>query len=221
MLLKERNLFDCSGLFCLGFLLAILEKAGVISPKYSEDGIEILGVGTVAAGYQNFLICIEMFFAAIALRFAFPYSLYAQEEPVTSGRTVSLQSISSNLKETMNPKDIMADAIHNFHPHYQQYTQQSQTQRGPNGAGKQSEQDFYHDQQQPPQHQTTQHYNGGPSPTSTTAPVPVTASANNGSVAPPSHHKQSGLPAPPGAKPNSKRRFNEKTTLLSSDDEFQ
>ena len=27
----------------------------------------------------------------------------------------------------MNPKDIMADAIHNFHPQYQQYTQQSQS----------------------------------------------------------------------------------------------
>ena len=30
------------------------------------------------------------------------------------------------LQETMNPKDIMADAIHNFHPNYQQYTQQGQ-----------------------------------------------------------------------------------------------
>ncbi len=36
---------------------------------------------------------------------------------------VNLQSISSSLKETMNPKDIMQDAIHNFHPQYQQYTQ--------------------------------------------------------------------------------------------------
>jgi transmembrane protein 184B, putative (fragment) len=34
-----------------------------------------------------------------------------------------MQSISSSLKETMNPKDIMNDAIHNFHPQYQQYTQ--------------------------------------------------------------------------------------------------
>lgn len=25
----------------------------------------------------------------------------------------------------MNPKDIMTDAIHNFHPQYQQYTQYS------------------------------------------------------------------------------------------------
>ncbi len=39
------------------------------------------------------------------------------------GGPVSLQSISSSLKETMNPRDIMQDAIHNFHPQYQQYTQ--------------------------------------------------------------------------------------------------
>lgn len=29
------------------------------------------------------------------------------------------------VQETMNPKDIMTDAIHNFHPQYQQYTQYS------------------------------------------------------------------------------------------------
>ena len=29
------------------------------------------------------------------------------------------------LRETMNPRDIMTDAIHNFHPQYQQYTQYS------------------------------------------------------------------------------------------------
>lgn len=29
------------------------------------------------------------------------------------------------IQETMNPKDIMTDAIHNFHPQYQQYTQYS------------------------------------------------------------------------------------------------
>ena len=27
----------------------------------------------------------------------------------------------------MNPRDIMTDAIHNFHPQYQQYTQYSST----------------------------------------------------------------------------------------------
>lgn len=40
----------------------------------------------------------EMLGAAIALRFAFPHDLYAQGEVVSHGRTVSLQSISSNLK---------------------------------------------------------------------------------------------------------------------------
>ncbi|ELT91162.1 hypothetical protein CAPTEDRAFT_217574 [Capitella teleta] len=131
--------------FWQGVLLAILEKTGVVSPLYAEEGEENIGVGTVAAGYQNFLICIEMLFAAIALRFAFPHTTYAQEEPVTTqGRTVSLQSISSNLKETMNPRDIMTDAVHNFHPHYQQYTQQG-------GKIPPEEMDFYGDREiQPP-----------------------------------------------------------------------
>ena len=72
-----------------------------------------------------------MFFAAIALRFAFPHTVYLNSSRgggiggngSNSGRVVTMQSISSNLKETMNPKDIMHDAIHNFHPNYQQYTQ--------------------------------------------------------------------------------------------------
>jgi hypothetical protein len=54
--------------------------------------------------------------------------LHAVPSVTTDGRTgrvVTMQSISNNLKETMNPRDIMQDAIHNFHPNYQQYTQYS------------------------------------------------------------------------------------------------
>lgn len=163
--------------------MAILEGAGAISNIYSVDGKEFLGVGTVAAGYQNFFICIEMFVASIALRFAFPHSRY-QDIPTTQGRTVSLQSISSNLKETMNPKDIMQDAVHNFHPHYQQYTQHSQ----------QSYEDQQIEAEQDRRYQQT-----------------------NGNVS-------SNLGQPHGVQqPNrsAKYRQNEKTTLLSSDDEFQ
>jgi hypothetical protein len=71
-----------------------------------------------------------MFFASIALRLAFPHTVYlgvirpGGGSGGGGGRVVTMQSISSNLKETMNPKDIMHDAIHNFHPHYQQYIQQ-------------------------------------------------------------------------------------------------
>ncbi|XP_044754250.1 transmembrane protein 184B isoform X2 [Coccinella septempunctata] len=107
--------------FWQGVGLAILEKAEVITPINDSTG-----TGTVSAGYQNFLICIEMFFAALALRSAFPYRIYIQGSVTDSrGRSVTMQSISSSLKETMNPKDIMTDAIHNFHPQYQQYTQYS------------------------------------------------------------------------------------------------
>ncbi len=63
---------DLAGLS--GMLLAILEKCGAI-PKISSPEVSV-GEGTVAAGYQNFIICIEMFFAALALRHAFTYKVY-------------------------------------------------------------------------------------------------------------------------------------------------
>ncbi|XP_068143227.1 transmembrane protein 184B isoform X1 [Drosophila tropicalis] len=112
--------------FWQGVGLAILEKANVISPIVDSAGAVTAEAGTVSAGYQNFFICIEMLFAAIALRYAFPYQVYARSCISDGhGRSVTMQSISSSLKETMNPKDIMTDAIHNFHPQYQQYTQYS------------------------------------------------------------------------------------------------
>jgi Domain of unknown function. len=80
-------------LFNVGVLLAVLERAEIIDPIADN------GAGTVSAGYQNFLICIEMFFAAIALRYAFPYQVYAQGCVTDShGRSVTMQSISSSLK---------------------------------------------------------------------------------------------------------------------------
>ncbi|XP_013411158.1 transmembrane protein 184B isoform X2 [Lingula anatina] len=175
--------------FWQGVVLAILEKAGAISPIYSDNGVQVAGQGTVAAGYQNFFICIEMFVAAIALRFAFPHSIYMDQPATGHGRTVSLQSISSNLKETMNPKDIMQDAVHNFHPQYQQYTQHD-TKMSKEEERIEAERDRRYQQngeiqrhQQLQQQQQQQ------------------------------HHRPQGTPA--------KMRYNEKTTLLSSDDEFQ
>lgn len=58
-------------------LLAILEKCGAI-PKIHSANVSV-GEGTVAAGYQDFIICVEMFFAAIALRHAFTYKVYADK----------------------------------------------------------------------------------------------------------------------------------------------
>ncbi|OAD52204.1 hypothetical protein WN48_02605 [Eufriesea mexicana] len=168
--------------FWQGVLLAILEKANVISPISSDQSTS---AGTVSAGYQNFLICIEMLFAAIALRYAFPYQVYSAGCVTDSrGRSVTMQSISSSLKETMNPKDIMTDAIHNFHPQYQQYTQYSSG--APKGQRGMRISSFDPDDPQnmpipPPQKRHTSHQRV------------ATISQN----------------------------YNEKTMLLSSDDEFQ
>lgn len=75
-----------------------MEKANVISPVIDNLG-HATSAGTVSAGYQNFLICIEMLFAAIALRYAFPYQIYAAGCVTDSrGRSVTMQSISSSLK---------------------------------------------------------------------------------------------------------------------------
>lgn len=57
-----------------GVGLAILERGGVISSIVNNEG-GTTSVGTVSAGYQNFLICVEMLFAAIALRAAFPHQV--------------------------------------------------------------------------------------------------------------------------------------------------
>ncbi|OCT83161.1 transmembrane protein 184B isoform X2 [Xenopus laevis] len=114
--------------FWQGMLLAIMEKCGAI-PKIDSAEVSV-GEGTVAAGYQNFIICVEMFFAAIALRYAFTYKVYLDKRLDAQGRCAPMKSISSSLKETMNPHDIVQDAIHNFSPAYQQYTQQSTLEQG-------------------------------------------------------------------------------------------
>ena len=84
----------------VGVMLAILEHLGYILPVIDEKGkVETLTAGSIAAGYQNFLICIEMFFAAIALKYAFPISVYIGEGSINAeGRSVTMQSISSSLK---------------------------------------------------------------------------------------------------------------------------
>ncbi|XP_059204274.1 transmembrane protein 184A [Centropristis striata] len=110
--------------FWQGMVLAILERCGVIPNALFIDGQEV-GAGTVAAGWQNFIICIEMFFAAIALRYAFTCTVYQEKKNEVPESIPPMHSISSGLKETINPGDMVQDAIHNFSPAYQQYTQQS------------------------------------------------------------------------------------------------
>ncbi|XP_072029622.1 transmembrane protein 184B-like isoform X2 [Amphiura filiformis] len=168
--------------FWQGVLLAILELAGVIDVIHQTGSGDIVEAGTVSAGYQNFLICIEMLFAAIGLRFAFPYVLYqdgARMELQSRGPS-NMQSISNNLKDTVNPSDMFHDTIHNFSPAYQQYMQQVNTRDDSDG--------YYH-------------YPGGGGG--------LTKGTMN-----PAGGKQS-VP-----RQSSRSSQNEKSMLLSSDEEF-
>lgn len=68
----------------VGMVLAILERCGVIPNALFINGHEV-GAGTVAAGWQNFIICIEMFFAAVALRYAFTCNVYQEKKNEVPG----------------------------------------------------------------------------------------------------------------------------------------
>ncbi|XP_072112138.1 transmembrane protein 184C isoform X2 [Mobula birostris] len=56
--------------------IALLVKVGVISEKHTWDWES---VEAVATGLQDFVICIEMFFAAIGHHYSFSYKPYVQE----------------------------------------------------------------------------------------------------------------------------------------------
>lgn len=66
-------------------LLAILERCGVIPEVQRPDGSRV-GAGTLAAGYQNFAICVEMLFASVALRYAFTCRVYSEKKDSSPGR---------------------------------------------------------------------------------------------------------------------------------------
>ncbi|XP_054763132.2 transmembrane protein 184B-like isoform X1 [Lytechinus pictus] len=181
--------------FWQGVLLAILELAGAINPATTKDGKSSIPAGTVSAGYQNFLICIEMFFCAIGLRYAFSFDIYMEKQGL--GSSNMQQSISNNLKDTVNPRDMFNDTIHNFSPAYQQYMQQG-TMSDDMDSG------FYHHYPQNNGREMVNPASGGGGNSS--------SSNGGGSIM----GKGRG-----GVGGGSKRSgHTEKTTLLSSDDEY-
>lgn len=60
----------------VGVALAILEQVRLIPKVYSVSDGQELRSGTVAAGWQNFFICIEMLVAAIVLRYVMIESVH-------------------------------------------------------------------------------------------------------------------------------------------------
>ena len=76
--------------------------------------------------YQNFLITIEMFIAAILLLIAFPHKQYVDQQTGKYGKGIPMQRIAGHLKDTINPHDVVNDAIQNFSMVYQKYAKQEQ-----------------------------------------------------------------------------------------------
>ena len=58
---------------------------------------------SLSAAIQNFLITIEMLFAAILLRFAFPYKPYMELRKDGQGRGVPVKKVADNFRDTLNP----------------------------------------------------------------------------------------------------------------------
>jgi len=67
-----------------------------------------------------------MFFAAILLLIAFPHKQYVDQQTGKHGKGIPMQKIAGHLKDTINPHDVVNDAIQNFSMVYQKYAQQEQ-----------------------------------------------------------------------------------------------
>jgi len=193
--------------FWQGVILAILEVLTIVEAINSSNGTIETHSGTVAAGFQNFLICVEMFLAAIAMKYAFPISAYREgcgSHESGGGRSVNMQSISSTLRETMNPRDIMTDAIHNFHPQYQQYTQYS------------SDNKRFKDKQAGNNHDGSMV--DSPVPADNNGGVVLKASHADGPVAPVQQIQNGGVNPVGGIDQVKKGKNHEKSLLLLDDD---
>ena len=94
----------------------------------------LLHSSTKAAAYQNFIITIEMFVAALLLRCAFPYGFYMNLRKDDQGRGIPMKKITRHFKDTLNPHDMVDDAIHNFSRVYQKYAQQGDLSGEDSGA---------------------------------------------------------------------------------------
>ena len=171
-------------LLSTGLLLAILHWVNLI--KEAQE----------AAAYQNLLITIEMFGAAVLLWFAFPYKMYQELRKDTKGRGIPMQNISSHFKDTLNPHDVVNDAIHNFSRTYQHYAIQGDLDKDGHNSdeGKQS--------QTSEEEQTVPHSSG-----------------NNSNVSPAGKLSLQNLGLRKKTKDNGSRNDERMTLLIDSDEE--
>ena len=91
--------------------LEALVKGLVISLMASW---EYLDSPEEAKDLQNFLICLEMLFAAVLLLYAFPYQEYR-----IAGTESHLGA--TNVRHAISIRDVVTDTVHQFAPQYHDY----------------------------------------------------------------------------------------------------
>eukprot|EP00039_Didymoeca_costata_P029650 m.25674 g.25674 ORF g.25674 m.25674 type:complete len:397 (+) comp7730_c0_seq1:304-1494(+) len=104
--------------FWQGIALVMAEGIGMIK---SEGDVN---AGELAIAYQNFMICIEMFFASWAMYYGFSYEIYKHPDNTEAKGPHRPSKIAANLKKTLSPQDIIDDTIRNFNKKYKQYSMQ-------------------------------------------------------------------------------------------------
>jgi len=72
---------------------------------------------------QALLTALESVPSAILVAAAFPVKPYIQGYSPTGGSNDRLKQISVSMKDTVNPKDIIQDVVHNFSSRYRGYAQ--------------------------------------------------------------------------------------------------
>eukprot|EP00033_Pygsuia_biforma_P001123 GCRY01001280.1.p1 GENE.GCRY01001280.1~~GCRY01001280.1.p1 ORF type:complete len:352 (+),score=33.31 GCRY01001280.1:161-1216(+) len=87
-----------------GVGLAVLARLGIL------DGVGGYQEETVAMGIQDFLICVEMFFASLAHIWAFPADDYIVKDDDRVARTPLISSI----LDVVDPRDLFSDSVDTF-----------------------------------------------------------------------------------------------------------
>jgi len=112
--------------FWQSMVLSFGEKLGYVGGTHYCD----ISAAEIALCWQNFLICNEMFLAAVAMYYAFTYKIYMSVDGEDGGeggaakRPTKTGSVAANFRKAISPKDVIDDTFRNFSNKYGKYARQ-------------------------------------------------------------------------------------------------
>jgi len=103
--------------FFQGFAISILVNTGVIADVFGVT--DKSDIKAISSGLQNFLICIEMFFAAVAHHYAFSYKAYvdmAADHPNCCESFCQMWDVSDVKQDLEEHLGVMRNTVRNVMP---------------------------------------------------------------------------------------------------------